>query len=298
VRLLFPPASSSAQHAEDLDDAALARLYGYPGQPWLRANMVMSADGAATLDGRSGGLSSKADRRLFALLRGLADVILAGAGTARAEGYKPVRPREVRDGLRAGRGPTPPIAIVSRALDLDPDAPLFTKAPAWAKTIVITCAASPASRRDALARHADVVVAGQTVVDLGEAVAVLRERGLNRVLCEGGPHLLAGLVRAGLLDELDLTVGPLLAGPGENRITAGTRFSPHHLRLAGILEEEGALFCRYTRPVPASAPPAPSQANPLFRCRGRWWRGVSARMQSGTSFRWRDLLRMALSVNP
>jgi riboflavin biosynthesis pyrimidine reductase len=281
VRLLLPPASPAAPHAEDLDDAALARLYGYPGQPWLRANMVMSADGAATLDDRSSGLSSKADRRLFALLRGLADVILAGAGTARAEGYKPVRPREVWDGLRAGRGPTPPIAIVSRALDLDPDAPLFTEAPAWAQTIVITCAASPASRREALARHADVVVAGHTVVDLEEAVAALHERGLNRVLCEGGPHLLAELAKADLLDELDLTVSPLLTGPGANRITAGTRFPPHHLRLAGIVEEEGVLFCRYTRPAPpaspappagsapapapAPAPPASPQTNPLFR---------------------------------
>lgn len=247
-----PTAPPPAPHAaEDLDDAALARLYSYPGQPWLRANMVMSADGAATLDDRSGGLSSKADRRLFALLRGLADVILAGAGTARAEGYKPVRPREVWDGLRAGRGPTPPIAIVSRALDLDPDAPLFTEAPAWARTIVITCAASPASRRKALARHADVVVAGHTVVDLKEAVAALHERGLGRVLCEGGPHLLAKLAEAGLLDELDLTISPLLTGPGASRITAGTRFPPRHLRLAHILEDEGALFCRYTRPLPA-----------------------------------------------
>ncbi|HEX8006341.1 MAG TPA: pyrimidine reductase family protein [Trebonia sp.] len=268
MRLLFPPVPPAhpsappppptAPHAaEDLDDAALARLYDYPGQPWLRANMVMSADGAATLDGRSGGLSSKADRRLFALLRGLADVILAGAGTARAERYKPVRPREVWDGLRAGRSPTPPIAIVSRALDLDPDAPLFTEAPAQARTIVITCAASPASRREALARHADVVVAGHTVVDLKEAVAALHERGLGRVLCEGGPHLLSELTGVGLLDELDLTVSPLLTGPGADRIIAGTHFPPCHLRLAHTLEEESVLFCRYTRPPASASPTSP-----------------------------------------
>jgi riboflavin biosynthesis pyrimidine reductase len=247
VRLLFPAASPSASPTDDLDDAALARLYGYPGRPWLRANMVMSADGAATLDDRSAGLSSAADRHLFALLRGLADVILAGAGTARAEGYKPVRPREVWGGLRADRSPTPPIAIVSRALDLDPGVPLFTAAPPDARTIVITCAASPATRREALAPHADVIVAGHTVVDLSAAVTALHERGLGRVLCEGGPHLLAELTAAGLLDELDLTVSPLLAGPGAIRITAGTRFTPDHLRLAHVLHEEGTLFCRYTR---------------------------------------------------
>jgi riboflavin biosynthesis pyrimidine reductase len=266
VRLLFAgdQATAGQSPAGDLDDAALTRLYGYPEQPWLRANMVMSADGAATFEGRSGGLSSEADRRLFALLRGLADVILAGAGTARAEKYKPVKPREVWGDLRAGRTPTPPIAIVSRALDLDPDAPLFREAPARARTIVITCAASPAGRREALARHADVVVAGNTVVDLKEAVAALHERDLGRVLCEGGPHLLAELAEADLLDELDLTVSPLLTGPGANRITAGTRFPPRHLRLARVLEEDGTLFCRYTRPLPAPAPPRPLRANPIF----------------------------------
>ena len=110
-----------------LDDAAIAALYGYPhlGVPparWLRANMVASMDGAATVEGRSGGLSNESDQQVFALLRAHADVILVGAGTARAEGYGPVRPES--EGLRwawlrDGRPPSPPIAVVTRAFDLD-----------------------------------------------------------------------------------------------------------------------------------------------------------------------------------
>ena len=103
---------------------ALAALYAYPdiapgAAPWLRASMVASVDGAASLGGRSGGLSGDADRLVFSVLRSLADVILVGAGTARAEGYRPVRDGEVWASLRAGRAPVPPIAVVTGKLDLD-----------------------------------------------------------------------------------------------------------------------------------------------------------------------------------
>ncbi len=122
--------------------------------------MVASADGAAALDGRSGGLSGDADRLVFSVLRSLADVILVGAGTARAEGYRPVRPGEVWTALRDGRAPVPPIAVVTGKLDLNEDAPLLAGAAEGARTIVLTSQAAPAARRAAVARHADVVVAG------------------------------------------------------------------------------------------------------------------------------------------
>src|SRR5215469_1486762 len=160
MRQVYPGGSA-------LDDAALAALYNYPdlGAPparWLRANMVASLDGAATVDGRSGGLSNEADQQVFALLRAQADVILVGAGTARAEHYAPVRPES--EGLRWAwlrdrRPPSAPIAVVTRALDLDLDGPLLATAPPHARTIVITSHAAPPSRRDAAARTADVIVA-------------------------------------------------------------------------------------------------------------------------------------------
>ncbi len=234
-----------ADDAADLDGPRLAELYAYPSPHWLRANMVASADGAGSLGGLSGGLSAPADRRLFVMLRALCDVVLAGAGTARTEGYRPARQRPELAGLRAGRTPTPPIALVSRSLDLDVDAPLFTAAPADARTIVITCAASPAGRRAAVARVADVLVAGGDAVDLKEAVAALAERGLGRVLCEGGPRLLGDVAAAGLLDELCLTISPVLAGPGPSRITAGPAFPARPMSLAHVLRADGFLFCRY-----------------------------------------------------
>jgi riboflavin biosynthesis pyrimidine reductase len=225
----------------------LTRLYAYPDGRWLRANMVATADGAASLNGVTQGISSDTDRRVFALLRTLCDVILVGASTAREEKYKPARPRELWSHLRAGRPPTPPMAVVTGRLDLDPDSPLITAAPPDARTILITTASAPAVRRDQLARHAEVIVAGQDTVDLTTAVDALAERGHRRLLTEGGPQLLAGLAAAGLLDELCLTIGPLMAGPGASRIVAGTRAAPLPLRLAHVLEDQGFLLCRYTR---------------------------------------------------
>ena len=235
--------------AASLGDADWAALYAYPSGPWLRANMVSSVDGAASLDGVTQGLSSKADRRLFALLRTLADVIVVGAATVRAENYAAVRQHELWPDLRPGRPPTPPIAVITARLDLDPSSRLIATAPAWARTIIITTAQAPADRRAALEGLADVIVAGQDTVDLKAAVAALAERGHRRMLAEGGPHLLAQIAEAGLLDELCLTVSPVLAGPTGNRILAGAlpASSPQPLALAHVLEDDGYLFCRYTR---------------------------------------------------
>jgi riboflavin biosynthesis pyrimidine reductase len=266
VRLLsFPGGANgvSPLSPDALDDAALARLYGYPADrgSLVRGNMVGSLDGAATVDGLSGGLSSSADRRVFWLLRGLADVILVGAGTARAEGYRPTRAGAswAALGLRDGRPSTPPLALVSRSLDLDPAAPLIAQAPADARTIVITCAASPADHRAALASVADVIVAGDDSVDLKAALSALAGRGLARVLCEGGPRLLSDVIANGLLNELCLTLAPVLAGPGPVRVIGGSPFPARRLSLAHLLEEDGMLFARYASPPaddPAAAPPA------------------------------------------
>ena len=239
--------ASGVSGVSGVSDVDLAGLYAYPRAPWLRANMVASADGAGDLGGLSAGLSSPGDRRVFAVLRSLADVVMAGAGTVRSENYKPARDRPEWRFARAGRTATPPIAVISASLDVDPTGVLFTGAPADARTIVITCEHSPAGRRKALAKAADVIIAGDSAVDLGLAVRALRERGLVRMLCEGGPRLLADLVATGLLDELCLTIGPLLAGPGASRIVSGAPLpQERRMSLRHILEEDGFLFCRYT----------------------------------------------------
>jgi riboflavin biosynthesis pyrimidine reductase len=274
VRQIFPAPADGRDIAPD-DIEALARLYAYPetdGRPWLRANMIGSADGAAALNGRSGGLSGAADRQVFSVLRSLADVILVGAGTARAERYRPVRLAEAWPQLRAGRTPTPPLAVVTAGLNLDPAGPLLAAGPGLARTIVLTTQAAPTERVVAAGRHADVIVAGRQMVSPAEAVAALAERGHQRILVEGGPSLLGQLVVGGQLDELCLTYSPVLAGGLAGRIIAGPAWAGRadaaepvppqlglareaaaelgvlaSLDLAHVLTDEGYLLCRYLR---------------------------------------------------
>ncbi len=272
MRQIYPAPAGSPE----VPASGLGRLYAYPerlAQPWVRANRVASVDGAATLSGRSGGLSGDADKLLFAVLRGLADVVLVGAGTARAEGYGPARPGAAGGlwpALRAGRAAAPPIAVLTRRLDLDLTSALLTGPAAGARTIVITSAAAPAGLRKAAAAVADVIVAGDDRVDLRAAVAALADRGHRRLLTEGGPRLLGDLAGAGLLDELCLTVSPLLAGGTGGRILdaagavalgaappvlagaapadeAASPGSLGRLTLAHVLADEDYLLCRYLR---------------------------------------------------
>jgi riboflavin biosynthesis pyrimidine reductase len=250
MRMILP------EPGDELDDFELADAYAYPRERWLRTNMVMSADGAGALDGLSGGLSGTGDKRVFGVLRVLADVVLVGSGTAEAENYKPARPRPALASLRAGRPATATIAVISGSLDLDLTSPLFTEAPPDARTIVITRAAARPDLQEAAAKAADVIVAGQDKVDLAAALGALADRGLRRVNCEGGPHLLAQIAAAGLLDELTLTVSPTLAGPGSGRIVAGPAFAADRMTLTQVLTEDGYLFCRYLTREPANPRPA------------------------------------------
>jgi len=243
VRLLLPPPVQ-----DDVDDETLTELYAYPAdRPWVRANMVSSLDGAVTgPDARSGSLATAADRRVFSVLRALCDVVLVGAGTARAEGYGPARVTPDRAALRARLGlrEAPTIAVVSGSLDLDPSAPLFTEA--HEPTLVLTHAGSPTDRQDALTLVADVGVVGENHVDVRAALSALHGRGLTRVLCEGGPHLLADVAAAGALDELCLTVAPVLEGGTAPRILTGPPLDLP-MQLGHVLEEEGTLLTRWVR---------------------------------------------------
>lgn len=247
MRRLLPPNDGEADPTADSVD--LDEAYAWPpSERCLRANMVASVDGGAVLDDVSGTLSGSADRRVFAVLRGLADLILVGAGTVRRENYGGVRPSPWRQQRRraADLPDVPPIAVVSGRLELDPAGRFFTDI--LARPLVITCAAARADRRAALADVADVVLAGEDAVDLASALDQLAGRGYRRVLCEGGPRLLADVIAGGHLDELCLTVAPLLVGGPAGRIVDGAAVpQPAGLRLLGALEEDGALFLRYGR---------------------------------------------------
>ncbi len=227
-----------------------------PGRQHVRGAMVASADGAAHVQGRAGGLSGAADVRLFAVLRGHADVLLVGASTVRAEQYAGDQPSPDRRRWRTDRGmaEVPRIAVVTRSCALDPEGPLFTDT--LVRPLVVTCSTAPPERLAMLAEVADVVTAGDERVDIARALDALAERGLRRVSCEGGPNLLAQVAAAGRLDELSLTVSPLLlAGPAVRILSGPLLHVPARLGLAQVLEDDGFLFLRYMIGTRSDQPP-------------------------------------------
>lgn len=227
--------------------------YGRParrdGRPSVRLNMIASIDGAAYLSGRSGALGGPADKALFATLRSLADVILVGAATVRVEGYGPARldPAARARRQRLGLATTVPIAVVTRSCRLDWTSPFFTAAEA--RPLVVTASSSNAGDRAVASEVAEVILAGRDDVDLSAAVGALGERGYDSILAEGGPGIAAQLAVAGLLDEVCLTLSPMLAAGDARRILDGPAVVPPvRLELAGVLTADSYLFLRYRHP--------------------------------------------------
>ena len=206
-----------------IDFAALAP----PGRPYVVVNMVTSADGRAALDGRTAKMSSEADRAVFHALRTAVDAILVGTGTLRAERYGRMVRDEGRREIRRARGLEPePLALVcSRTGDFPTDIPLFNDPEA---RVVTYTGGSPS---EALRRAYD-------------------EHGVRSVLCEGGPTLNAAMLAEGVVDELFLTVAPLLAG-GAEPLTILTDGDATPLELRWALEGDGGLFLRYAVTAPA-----------------------------------------------
>jgi riboflavin biosynthesis pyrimidine reductase len=216
-----------------------------PASDVVRLNMVASADGAVVdADGRSGSIGGDGDREVFRTLRAHADVIVAGAGTVRDEGYGPHRVAAHLRERRAADGRSAPaaVAVVSRSLDLDWEAPLFTEA--VTPTIVLTCASADPSRQRRAASAGVLIVAGGDAVDPAAAIAALRAHGARSVLCEGGPSLNAAWLGAGVVDELCLTIAPALLGETGPRL-AGDLGRRVDVGLRAIIADGDELYLRY-----------------------------------------------------
>ena len=214
---------------------------------WVVGHMVAGLDGTAAVDGRVGALSTRPDQALFRSMREIADVVLVGAETVRLEGYGPVR---LSDEARArrrdlGKPGTPPVAVVSRSLRLDPAAAVFADAPDDAETVVVTCAEADRGRRAEVEEFATVIVAGEDRVDPSAAMRALADRGHGVVLCEGGPTWLGELVAADRLDELLLTVSPLMGGDPLPVSVTPPGAGIARFELKRIMAEDGTLFLRY-----------------------------------------------------
>jgi len=240
-------------HDGTMDPEALALAYAYPeltdAQSWVRANFISSLDGAATGDdGRSASLNTGADRDVFGLLRALSDVILVGAGTARVEGYRRATVRAPWLEHRAGRPAHPTMAVVSRSGDIPPQ--LSQARENSGEVLLVTCERAGNEAVDLARRtlgEGNVIVEGDASVDLASALDALAARGLRRILCEGGPHLMRDLTASGRLDELCLTLAPTLVAGDHPRITAGASVTANLLpRL--LIESQGTILGRWSRP--------------------------------------------------
>lgn len=219
-------------------------------RPWVMANMVMSADGSYSLSGKSGGLSGTADKEVFHELRALADVILVGAQTARAERYRrPASDQARREQRRAeGRPEYARLALVSGSgafpsdqpfLDGDgPDPIVFVPEGAPLTADEMAAAGVPEAGIE-IRRIAAATVEPAHVIDS------LTADGARIVLCEGGPSLLGQMCAAGLLDQLFLTLAPKLAGGDHTGLLGRTAELGLDLDLVGGLEEQGYLMLNY-----------------------------------------------------
>ncbi len=256
MQVLWPLPASGSRIEPDEPVQQLAELYAYPDSGcWVRANMVATLDGAAAgQDGRTGSINavgSSADRVVFHLLRGLADVILVGAGTVRAEHYRPPKPYPALAGQREllEQSPAPVLAVVTRSGDVpDELVPGGDDAPDG-RVLVVTAESAGSAVLNRLHDRfgaTNVLVAGAERVDLTVAVDALSDMGLDRMLCEGGPSVLGELVAGGELDELCLTWSPVVTSGFEPRILSGLpvneRFDLRHL-----LHSDGTLIGRWVR---------------------------------------------------
>jgi riboflavin biosynthesis pyrimidine reductase len=201
------------------------------------------------VDGRVGSLSTKPDQELFRRMRQIADIVLVGAETVRREGYGTIRLDEEAQAQRRqlGQPPSPPLAVVSRSLAFDWGAKAFADAPEDARTHVITCTAADPGRRAEAEEVADVIVAGDDRVEPAAAMAALAELGHRVVLCEGGPNWLGELVAADRLDELCLSIAPLMGGDPLPVSLTPPGAGLAQFELKGVMGEDDTLFLRYER---------------------------------------------------
>jgi 5-amino-6-(5-phosphoribosylamino)uracil reductase len=227
----------------ELRDALTLPTDAHPDRPFAIANFVESADGRATLDGRSAPLSDSGDRAMFHTLREKVDAVIAGTGTLRMERYGPlIRDPEAR-GRRteSGLDPQPLACVITRSGDVPIDIPLF--ADEESRIVLFTAAPAPA-----LPKHVEVVELDPGELTLTTALRQLRrQHGVHRLLCEGGPTLFGALLHEQLIDELFVTIAPKLAGGGRGpTITSGAALAePARLEIRWLLEREESLFARY-----------------------------------------------------
>jgi riboflavin biosynthesis pyrimidine reductase len=213
-------------------------------RPWVMLNFVTSIDGATAVEGQSTPLNDPDDKALFAALRAVPDIILVGSNTVVAENYRPIRLDQERRERRlaAGRTAVPILAIVSGTLNLDPEARVFSDPEA--KPMIITGPDANPSKLALIGDSADLVFLQEVT-----APAILDRLGAaGIILCEGGPTLAGQFVARDLVDEMNLTISPLIVGGHAPRLSHGVMPDvPLEMTLDRTLVGDRSLFLRYLR---------------------------------------------------
>ena len=243
VHQIFPPPVAEVE----ADDVYRDQRPPVGGRPWLMMNMVSTVDGITELDGGSGPLGSPGDKDIFGTIRTLPDIIMVGSATAVSEQYNPPSTSVSTKARRLANGawPVARIAVVSSRLEFDLTLPMFQR-PSQRPLVITTVDADPL-KLDQIAEHADLIRCGIGSVDLPQAMREMNELGAQRVLSEGGPSLNGALLQDELVDEVFLSVAPLMGGSNQRGIARGDIPHIHELELRHVLTEDHFLFLRYTR---------------------------------------------------
>lgn len=216
-------------------------------RPFVAVNMITTLDGRAALGGNTKELGSDADTEHLVSLRTGFDAVLIGAGTMRAERYGPIisRPAHRQERQERGLSPDALAVIVSGDLDLPFDAPLFTSG--RGRVVIF----SRGTKVPETATPVELVAAGDRLRMAEVLEHLYREERVRTLLCEGGPHLFGQLVAEDLVDELYLTVTPVLTGGEALRVLEGDLPDTASFELVDLSEEEGDVFARYRRQRPS-----------------------------------------------
>jgi riboflavin-specific deaminase-like protein len=246
VLRLFPP--PAGERPPDSVYAALDWPTPPAARPYLALNMVSTLDGRAAVAGRATGIGTPSDRLLMRQLRAQADAVMIGVGTLRAEALTPTVPASYA-AARAARGqPAQPLGVLVSNSGRLPLARRYFARTDFAR-VLVTSAAGAAAVDPAAAAGLRLIVAGETTVDLPAALGALRrEFAVRWLLCEGGPTLNHGLLGAGLVDELFLTLAPKLGGGAGPTIVEGAAFpagAAMRLRLLALHADGDELYLRY-----------------------------------------------------
>ncbi|MYI56433.1 MAG: pyrimidine reductase family protein [Acidimicrobiia bacterium] len=243
MQQVWPRFIPAVDHLEVYEQAP--RLHS-SDRPWVMLCMITSVDGSVSVEGRSAPLGGPVDWAVLTALRGCADAIVVGAGTARSEDYGPpsVAPEVRERRLARGQEAVPLLAVVSARGELDPAARLFGGPE---RVRLYLTGTAPCGRRETLAEVADVRTAGDRTADAAAIIADLAAEGRSLILLEGGPRLNAAFAAADLIDEFCITRSPLLAPGGPGMIEGAAPQAGHSLQLERLLVADGMTFARYLR---------------------------------------------------